>query len=80
MFVDGDRMEYAEMAAGTNDFLGNLELFDTEWTDLRIIPLDKDHAVASFLFRDSIVTKSAFSGMSKEFGHRRREPRRHACP
>lgn len=36
--------------------MAGLQLFRTEWTDLQVIPLAADVAVASFRFRDSILT------------------------
>lgn len=56
MLVDGKRADYEDMVVGSHDILGNLDLFATEWSDLRITPLDSDHAIASFVFRDSIIT------------------------
>lgn len=57
MFSDGKREAYPGVAAGTHEFIAGLETFATDWYDLRVIVLDADHAVASFSFRDSIVTK-----------------------
>jgi len=38
--------------------MASLELFATEWNDLRITVIGPDAALSSFHFRDSIVTKS----------------------
>lgn len=56
MFVDGARIGYDEVVRGAREFLPSLELFHTDWTDVRITPLGPDAAVASFQFRDSIIT------------------------
>ena len=58
MLADGQRTGYEDVARGSRDFMAGLDLFATEWTDLRITPLGPDAAVASFQFRDSIITKS----------------------
>jgi ketosteroid isomerase-like protein len=58
MFVDGARLGYDDVAAASRTFMATVTRFDTKWTDLRITPLGRDAAVASFQFRDSIVTQS----------------------
>lgn len=58
MLVDGNRTNYAEVAQGSPEFMNSLDLFHTEWTDVQIIPISADAALSSFLFRDSIITKS----------------------
>jgi hypothetical protein len=58
MLVDGVRQEYDAVAAASRDFMGTLRLFHTEWTDLHIAPLGPAAAVASFQFRDSLVTRT----------------------
>ena len=58
MLADGNRVGYQEAVAGSRGFMSGLEVFATDWTDVRIIPLGPDHAVASFQFRDSILTKT----------------------
>jgi ketosteroid isomerase-like protein len=58
MLVDGGRLAYADVVAGSRTFMATLELFHTEWTDVQVIPLGPDVAVTSFQFRDSIVTRS----------------------
>ena len=58
MLADGNRISYGDAVAGSREFMAGLELFDTEWTDLQITVLGPDAAVASFQFRDSIVTSA----------------------
>jgi len=58
MLVDGQRLDHTQVSAGSRSFLPSLEVFHTVWTDLRIIPLSRDAAISSFLFRDSIVTQA----------------------
>lgn len=58
MRVDGEMLGFAEASSGLRAFMENLEEFATEWTDLRVVPLTRSTAVSSFLFRDSVVTKS----------------------
>jgi len=57
MLVDGRRLTYPEVAAGSREFMATLEAFHTEWSDLEIVPLGSDAAISSFVFRDSIVTR-----------------------
>jgi hypothetical protein len=54
IMADGHRQAYDEVVAGSRQFMATLELFHTEWTDLRVTPLTRDHAIASFQFRDSL--------------------------
>ncbi len=58
MMADGSVLEYDEVVAGSREFLPGLQVFDTDWTHVRITPLDPNHAITSFQFRDSIVTAS----------------------
>jgi hypothetical protein len=58
MFVDGARSGYDEVVVGAREFMPSLRLFHTDWTDVQITPLGADVAVASFQFRDSIITLS----------------------
>ena len=58
MLGDGARLRYADVAAGSRDFMAGLSEFHTEWSDLEIIPLGPDAAVTSFLFRDSILSEA----------------------
>lgn len=57
MLVDGRRLTYPEVAAGSREFMATLESFHTEWSDLEIVSLGSDAAISSFVFRDSIVTR-----------------------
>lgn len=57
MLVDGNRIGYEQAVEGSRAFMPTLETFHTEWSDLRIQVLDDVHAVTSFIFTDSIVTK-----------------------
>jgi uncharacterized membrane protein SpoIIM required for sporulation/ketosteroid isomerase-like protein len=56
MRVDGNHQDYGQIETASRDFMGSLEFFHTQWTDLRVVPLAPDVAVASFQFRDSILT------------------------
>ena len=65
MLIDGKRMAYEDLAAGSRAFMPSLDVFDTEWTDLQVIPISSTSAISSFLFRDSIVTKEGAVIQSK---------------
>lgn len=56
MLVDGQRLSFEEVAQGSREFMSSLRSFHTVWSDLEILPLSPDLAIASFVFRDSIVT------------------------
>jgi ketosteroid isomerase-like protein len=58
MLADGTRLSYDEVAAGSREFMASLALFHTQWYELQVMPLGPDAAVASFQFRDSIITKA----------------------
>jgi ketosteroid isomerase-like protein len=58
MLVDGSRTTYDEVATGSREFMANLRFFQAEWTDLQVVPLGPDVAIASFQFRDSIMTSA----------------------
>jgi hypothetical protein len=58
MLADGSRLSYEQVAAGSREFMAGLALFHTDWYDLQVTPLGQDAAVASFQFRDSIVTNA----------------------
>jgi len=58
MTVDGTGMIYDDAVAGARGFMPSLELFHTEWSELRITVLDERHAISAFTFTDSIRTKS----------------------
>jgi len=57
MLTDGNYNTYVEIKAGTKPFMESLEAFHSEWTGLKIIPLGNQHAISSFIFTDSIVSK-----------------------
>jgi len=56
--ADGARLGHAQAVAGSREFMSGLVLFHTEWTDLQVTPLGPETAIASFVFRDSIVTRA----------------------
>lgn len=56
MYGDGVRSEYPTVRDNILAFMAGLKSFDTEWSDVEVVPLGRDAALASFLFRDSIVT------------------------
>jgi len=58
MLADGKRISYDDVSQGSAQFMSNLTLFHTEWTDLEIIPVSADAALSSFIFKDSIINKS----------------------
>ncbi len=58
MMVDGNQMTYEDAVEGARGFMPSLEVFHTNWTQLQITLLGADHAISSFNFRDSIVTKT----------------------
>ena len=58
MLVDGQRVDYEQIASSSREFMASLELFHTVWSDLRVIPVGPDAAISSFLFRDSVLTRS----------------------
>lgn len=65
MLVDGQRMDYAAIVAGSREFMASLETFHSVWSDLKVVPLGYDLAISSFLFRDSIVATSGDVTMSQ---------------
>ena len=58
MLADGSRLTYEQAASGSREFMTKLKLFHSEWSDLKVIPIRHDAAVASFHFRDSIIYKN----------------------
>lgn len=56
MLADGKRMLYPEVVAGSKQFMSSLSEFHTEWSDLTVVPISKNAAISSFMFRDSLVT------------------------
>jgi len=57
MLVDGNHTVYEDVKTGAKTFMASLEIFHTDWKDLKIIPMGKDHAISSFIFTDSLVAK-----------------------
>lgn len=58
MLIDGHRINYQDLSQGSRQFMSNLDQFHTEWNDLKIIPVAENAAIASFIFKDSIIDKS----------------------
>lgn len=58
MLIDGHQINYQDISKGSKQFMNNLSQFNTEWTNLNIIPLAHDAAVSSFTFKDSIIDKA----------------------
>lgn len=58
MLVDGKYIAYEDVKIGSKEFMASLESFQSKWNDLRIIPLGNDHAISSYIFTDSIVSKN----------------------
>ncbi len=56
MYGDGVRSEHAAVRENILAFMAGLRSFDTEWSDVEVLALGRDAALASFRFRDSIVT------------------------
>lgn len=56
MLVDGQRLSFDDVAQGSREFMSSLRSFHTVWSDLEVLPLSTDLAIASFVFRDSILT------------------------
>ena len=55
MYADGVRSDYESVRANILATMGSLSVFETEWTDVQIVPLARNSALSSFLFRDSII-------------------------
>lgn len=55
MLLDGARVGYDSVVAGTRRTMPAMVHFDPRWTDIRVRALGPDAAVSSFLFRDSVV-------------------------
>ena len=55
MYADGVRSDYGSVRENILATMGNLRLFETEWTDVEVVPLGRNSALSSFLFRDSII-------------------------
>lgn len=58
MLIDGQRSTYQDIVKGSKQFMNELVLFHTEWTDLEIIPVAENAAISSFIFQDSIIHHS----------------------
>jgi hypothetical protein len=56
MYVDGRHMAYAAVAAGIRDGFAAARQVTPNFQDLRVLVQGPDAAIASFTFRDSIVT------------------------
>lgn len=65
MLVDGNYITYSDVKTGSRTFMENTEAFHTQWEELRIIPLGNDHAISSFIFKDSIIAKDGTISRSK---------------
>ena len=65
MLVDGHYISYEDVTKGSPVYMASLESFHTEWTDLRVVPLNKYHAISSYIFNDSIVAKDGTVTRSK---------------
>jgi len=57
LLIDGNRITYSDMSAGSRSFMSSLDLFHSDWNDLRILPVSNNEAISSFIFRDSIISK-----------------------
>ena len=55
MYADGVRSDYESVRENILATMANLRLFETEWTDVEVVPLASNSALSSFLFRDSII-------------------------
>lgn len=58
LMADGKRLSYKEVTSGSIGFFSSLDVFHSVWTDVEIVPLAPNAAVASFTFQDSLVAKS----------------------
>jgi len=57
MLVDGNYVSYDEISGMVSGYMETLKTFHTEWNEIRVIPLSDKHAISSYIFQDSIVTK-----------------------
>jgi ketosteroid isomerase-like protein len=55
MYADGVRADYDEIVAGIRD-IASFQHFEPGWANLEVRVLGPDTALATFTFRDSIVT------------------------
>ncbi len=58
MYVDGVRTDYDEVAAGIQGTIGTFAHFEPGFANLEVLVLGRSAGVASFTFRDSIVTET----------------------
>ena len=65
MLADGNYLVYQDVVKGSHAFMASLEVFKTDWNDLRIIPLGENHAISSFIFVDSLVSKDGTVNRSR---------------
>ena len=56
IYVDGVRNSYAQSSEMIRQAMPTLHVFEPAWNDLEIRVLGRNAAVASFVFRDSMVT------------------------
>ena len=56
IYVDGVRNSYAQSSEMIRQAMPTLDVFEPAWNDLEIRVLGRNAAVASFVFRDSMVT------------------------
>ena len=56
MLQDGRRADYDEVVSQIRSTMPSLQLFRSEWTDLKVQLLSDEVALTSFHFRDSVVT------------------------
>lgn len=55
MYVDGNRVGYASVVEQIRQTFGSLRRFETEFSNIEVIPLGPNGAIASFTFRDIIA-------------------------
>jgi len=66
MLVDGQRVSFEAVPRGARQFMAGLRSFHTVWSDVKVVPLSEELAIASFIFRDSIV--GADGGLTQSRG------------
>ena len=65
MRVDDRWTTYQDLADGSRDYMAALASLHTVWSDLRVVPLSNEYAIASFSFRDSIVANDGTVRLSQ---------------
>ena len=55
MYQDGTRADYATVTQQIYETMPSLRVFETTWEPLEVTPLGRDHALATFLFADSVI-------------------------